>query len=300
MLLTGLVMAALWWYISSGRRLVHPDLSPQFVRRTHLISLVLPAYLLVLMVLVAVGIGRLVNPLLLFAFATLCFIVLGVLEWREEGDETVGAEQEPASIDQGSEGREREGRRADVAGERRPTVRFAARAELPQRLACRSIVEVEGDQRETATSDRVEQFPVGGRTVDVDPDAQTASRLLVTVLFDEARLDALYLLGVLDEIGVSAPEPALERQLDGRAAAEVEPPAAVGQDPQPPVDDPLSRHHRVGAPRLAPPKMEQQEVLVHKRVQRGPEYPAHDGVGDPDHRLRRFYPLNGGSSVVAL
>jgi hypothetical protein len=31
-----------------------------------------------------VGIGRLINPLLLFALATLCFIALGVLEWRNE------------------------------------------------------------------------------------------------------------------------------------------------------------------------------------------------------------------------
>jgi uncharacterized membrane protein len=84
LLLTGLVMAALWWYISSGRRLVDTELSPRFVRRTHLIFLTLPATMLVLMGLVAVGIGRLINPLLLFALATLCFIALRVLEWRNE------------------------------------------------------------------------------------------------------------------------------------------------------------------------------------------------------------------------
>jgi uncharacterized membrane protein len=84
LLLTGLVMAALWWHISSGRRLVDTELSPRFVRRMHLISLTLPATMLVLMGLVAVGIGRLINPLLLFALATLCFIALGVLEWRNE------------------------------------------------------------------------------------------------------------------------------------------------------------------------------------------------------------------------
>jgi hypothetical protein len=77
-------MAALWWYISSGRRLVDTELSPRFVRRTHLIFLNLPATMLVLMGLVAVGIGRLINPLLLFALATLCFIALRVLEWRNE------------------------------------------------------------------------------------------------------------------------------------------------------------------------------------------------------------------------
>src|SRR5215210_4178072 len=67
LLLTGLVMAALWWYINSGHRLVHPDLSPRYVRRTHLISLTLPLTMLVFMILVALGIGRLINPLLLFA-----------------------------------------------------------------------------------------------------------------------------------------------------------------------------------------------------------------------------------------
>jgi hypothetical protein len=80
-------MAALWWYMNSGRRLVDPDLSPRFVRRTHIISAVLPITMLILMALVASGVGRLINPLLLFALATLCFIALGVLEWREEGGE---------------------------------------------------------------------------------------------------------------------------------------------------------------------------------------------------------------------
>jgi hypothetical protein len=73
--------------MTSHRRLLGPNLSPAFVRRTHVISLSVPATMLILMSLVAVGIGRLINPLLLFALVTLCFIVLGVLEWREEGDE---------------------------------------------------------------------------------------------------------------------------------------------------------------------------------------------------------------------
>ena len=71
--------------------MVAPDLDPRFVRRTYPISLILPAFLLVLMGLVAVGIGRLINPLVLFALATLCFIVLGVLEWRTEEDEVEDA-----------------------------------------------------------------------------------------------------------------------------------------------------------------------------------------------------------------
>jgi hypothetical protein len=40
--------------------------------------------------LVAVGIGGLINPLLLFALATLSFIVLGILEWRGEEAEGRG------------------------------------------------------------------------------------------------------------------------------------------------------------------------------------------------------------------
>jgi hypothetical protein len=56
---------------------------------------------LILMGLVAVGIGRLINPLLLFAFATVSFIVLGILEWREEGGELEDAEgQGPAVADE--------------------------------------------------------------------------------------------------------------------------------------------------------------------------------------------------------
>lgn len=113
LLVTGLVMAALWWYMNSGHRLVDPNLSPQIVRRTHLISLTLPLTMLVFMGLVEVGIGRLINPLLLFALATLCFIVLGILEWREDGDELEGTEQSPVTTDEGSEGQKHEGGRAD-------------------------------------------------------------------------------------------------------------------------------------------------------------------------------------------
>jgi len=101
LLVTGLAMAALWWYMTSRRRLLEPDLSPRFVRRTHLISMILLRTLLILMALVAVGIGRLINPLLLFALVTVCFIVLSILEWREEGDELEDAEgQEPAVADE--------------------------------------------------------------------------------------------------------------------------------------------------------------------------------------------------------
>lgn len=104
LLLTGLVMAALWWYMTSHRQLLEPDLSPGFIRRTHVISLSVPATMLVLMALVTVGIGRLVNPLLLFAFVTFCFIVLGVLEWREYDEPEDAEGQRPDVVDTGGEG----------------------------------------------------------------------------------------------------------------------------------------------------------------------------------------------------
>lgn len=87
---TGLVMVALWRYMNSGRPLVHPALSPEFVRRTTMISLTIPATFLTFMVLVALGIGRIINPLVLSYMVALLFIALGILEWRnsEPGGET--------------------------------------------------------------------------------------------------------------------------------------------------------------------------------------------------------------------
>src|ERR687893_1692671 len=55
LLVTGLAMWALWWYMSSGRRLVGPDLSLQGIRRHHLISAGVPASMMLLMILVALG-----------------------------------------------------------------------------------------------------------------------------------------------------------------------------------------------------------------------------------------------------
>src|SRR5215218_4716370 len=83
LLVTGLAMWALWWYMSSGRRLVDPDLSPRVIRRHHLISSGVPASMLVVMVLVALGVGRWVNPLLLAYLVAFGYVVLGVIEGRE-------------------------------------------------------------------------------------------------------------------------------------------------------------------------------------------------------------------------
>ena len=83
LLVTGLVMWALWWYMSSGRRLVDPNLSPREIRRHHLLSSGAPLSTLALMVLVGLGVGRLINPLLLAYLVALGYVVLGVFEGRE-------------------------------------------------------------------------------------------------------------------------------------------------------------------------------------------------------------------------
>jgi uncharacterized membrane protein len=83
LLVTGLVMWALWWYMSSGHRSVDRDLSTRAIRRHHLISSGVPASILLLIGLVALGVGRFVNPLLLAYLVAFGYVVLGVLEHRE-------------------------------------------------------------------------------------------------------------------------------------------------------------------------------------------------------------------------
>jgi len=83
LLVTGLAMWALWWYMSSGRRLVDPDLGPRTIRRHHLLSAGVPAAVVSLIVLVASGAGRFVSPLLLAYLVAFGYVVLGVIEGRE-------------------------------------------------------------------------------------------------------------------------------------------------------------------------------------------------------------------------
>jgi uncharacterized membrane protein len=101
LLVTGLAMWAVWWYMSSGHRLVDPDLSPRVIRRHHLISSGGPASMLVVMVLVALGAGRWVNPLLVAYLVALGYVVLGVIEGRASLPAEV--EQQGASEDAGAE-----------------------------------------------------------------------------------------------------------------------------------------------------------------------------------------------------
>jgi uncharacterized membrane protein len=99
LLLSGLVMWALWWYMSSGHRLIDPELSRRVIRRHHLISSGVPASVLVLMVLVGLGVGRLVSPLLLGYLVAFGYVVLGVIEGRE----SVSAEAEEAERSSGED-----------------------------------------------------------------------------------------------------------------------------------------------------------------------------------------------------
>jgi uncharacterized membrane protein len=80
---TSAAFAALWGYASGGHRLVDPALPPRVVRhywRLILGGVLAPALLLGL---VALGVQRLVSPLLLSYLVVLGYVVLGVLDWRE-------------------------------------------------------------------------------------------------------------------------------------------------------------------------------------------------------------------------
>lgn len=81
LLVAALANAALWWYVSWGHRLVRQDLSPHYIRRRHLLSLSAPVVFLLLMGLVAVGVGRLINPLVLAYLSSLCYIMVAVFGW---------------------------------------------------------------------------------------------------------------------------------------------------------------------------------------------------------------------------
>jgi uncharacterized membrane protein len=83
-LVTGLATMALWWYVSSEPRLIDPELHSRVIRRYHLTILTGPvAFSISMMALIALGIGRLINPLVLAYLSMLGYILFGVLE-REE------------------------------------------------------------------------------------------------------------------------------------------------------------------------------------------------------------------------
>ncbi len=80
-LVTGLATMALWWYATSGHRLVDPELHPSVIRRFHLNLLLGPVVgSIALIALISLGIERLVNPLLLGYLMIVGYVLLGVFE----------------------------------------------------------------------------------------------------------------------------------------------------------------------------------------------------------------------------
>ena len=88
-LVTGLATMALWWYSTTGSRLIDPELPSSVIRRFHMTLLVGPVVgSIALTALVGVGIGRLINPLLLQYLFLVGYIMLGVLEgWEPRSEE---------------------------------------------------------------------------------------------------------------------------------------------------------------------------------------------------------------------
>ncbi|MDQ3810472.1 MAG: TMEM175 family protein [Chloroflexota bacterium] len=82
-MVTSVVSFAMWWYASAGHRLVDPSLDPRVIRHYMLLGLggvVGPALLLGLL---ALGVQRVISPLILSYVVTLGYVVLGVFGWWE-------------------------------------------------------------------------------------------------------------------------------------------------------------------------------------------------------------------------
>ncbi len=77
--------------MSSEPRLVDPELHPRVIRSFHLNILVGPVgFSVVMIVLIAVGIGWLINPLVLGYLSMLVYILLGIFErWEPRLEEQV-------------------------------------------------------------------------------------------------------------------------------------------------------------------------------------------------------------------
>ena len=93
LLVSGLVWVLLRWYATAGHRLVDRGLSSRDLRGYLRLSLVAPVVLLVVMALIPLGIGRLINPLLLGYLLELVYIALAVAEeWEHRGGRTEALE----------------------------------------------------------------------------------------------------------------------------------------------------------------------------------------------------------------
>lgn len=82
LLLISLDWSVLRWYATAGHRLVSLELSPHDLRRYLRISLVAPVTLLMIMGLITVGLGQLIEPLLLGYLLALFYVVFSIHDWR--------------------------------------------------------------------------------------------------------------------------------------------------------------------------------------------------------------------------
>jgi uncharacterized membrane protein len=76
LLVAGLAWVLLRWYATAGHRLASPDLSSRDLQLYLRNSLAAPVVFITLMALTALGVGRLINPLLVTYFLALCYIAL--------------------------------------------------------------------------------------------------------------------------------------------------------------------------------------------------------------------------------
>ena len=76
LLVASLAWVLLRWYATAGHRLVSPDLSSRDLQLYLRNSLAAPVVFVILMALIALGVGRLINPLLVTYFLALCYIAL--------------------------------------------------------------------------------------------------------------------------------------------------------------------------------------------------------------------------------
>jgi uncharacterized membrane protein len=96
LLVSSLAWVLLRWYATARHRLVSPDLSSRDLRFYLRNSVAAPVAFVVLMALTALGVGRLINPLLVTCFMALAYIALSGLSYtweeRREALEEVEAE----------------------------------------------------------------------------------------------------------------------------------------------------------------------------------------------------------------
>lgn len=94
LLLISLDWSVLRWYATSGQRLVRLELSQHDLRRYLRLSLVAPVTFLVLMALIPLGLGQLIEPLLLGYLLALFYIMLSILDWRSPRPTGVDTQEE--------------------------------------------------------------------------------------------------------------------------------------------------------------------------------------------------------------